>query len=149
MSIEKVIVRKPFNGQVVSYITSNGVVAYSDNLQFEEYKTNKSLEGVDVELITMDEYMIRHEEYYSTPFTKISEEDYYSSLEALPPVKWHWINPELNVFFMSEAYSGTMHDCLMFHKPTGTHWAGRKDILSSDEKLLQMFNQEALGINRN
>lgn len=75
--------------------------------------------GLPMELIGLDDYMALHDEAMRTEPKEITEREYISALECLPPVRWQ-VSEGIESFRMSERWSGSMtsiYACL-----SGRYW---------------------------
>ena len=96
--------------QTVTVIDSEGVerCAYS-GLTVAEYLAKNE----NCSVMTWDEVMpiitTLQDEAYINPFKEITEEQYYESLECLPPQKWETVDG-VNIFRMSEYLTGNITD---------------------------------------
>lgn len=81
-------------------------------MTFEEYKKDK--ENPNLTAVTIDELYKLSETYWKTFCSKwevVSEKDYDFALNCLPPLDWGDITPEINIFYMSEFYTGFVTRC--------------------------------------
>lgn len=129
----------PFDGSALTYVTDDGNVAFS-NLTLSEYLAAKEETGKTIVVLTPQIYAKWHEQFWSAPFKEISEKDYDYALNVLPPLKWHDLNPNLNIFFCLEATSGSIHACYIYNRQSGKYYAGSKSILSKDDDLIRCFS---------
>lgn len=127
-----------FRGTVYSLLR-NGVVEFTDGLTLDQYREKKGLPGLvampwDVYYKFLCDWQ---EKNVITPFTEISEEFYYEALECLPPLRWHDLAPDVNVFFCSEMTTGTITACYIKHQ--GRYFSALKHLHLSDPELLNSF----------
>jgi len=109
------------NNNINDYSTvTNGLVDYTfeydystqsmkhGNLTVAKYLESKGV--TDYEIISNDEFMTRHDEWfrstYLTPAIEITEEQFIDSLEVLPPMDWHRDTDGIEKFMMIERLIG-------------------------------------------
>lgn len=120
--MERVIYKKgEMCAQTVTYIDKEGIERCSctshylnmgQDLTVEEYLAKNP----DYVLMSWDEFLpmlnTMQDEAYLKPFKEITEEQYYESLECLPPQKWETVDG-VNIFRMSEYLTGNITDHLV------------------------------------
>ena len=141
METTNFIIELPYKGQLLNWLTETGEPAYTAYRNFEDYKEGKQKEGIEIALLSWEEYDKLNTSYWERDFTEISEEDYYSALYELPPLKWHCINETLNVFFCMEATSGIFNACYLKNKISGKFFSGQKSRFSSDAEILLSYSK--------
>lgn len=111
------------------------------NFTLEEYKTFKN--NPNLIAVPFDEFntkvLIPYHESLCGEFTEITEEKYWDALECLPPMKWHDLDSNFNVFFISEAYTASIHSCFIKDKKNKKYYTAMRDIFISDEVLLNQI----------
>lgn len=132
-----ILVETPFKGGVIAAF-ENEISVWGNGKTLAEYKPDYP----NSELITWDEFFEREEKRVVTRFTEISEKDYSTYLEQLPPHKWHDINERFNVFFNPEALTGIYNACHIRDYETGKYYAATKSRFSNDAELLQWILED-------
>lgn len=138
--IQEWIITIPFDGGCLTWIRpESGKIAYAEDLNLQQYSERK---GKKVRTVGNEELNRLHAEFWKQPFTVITEEQWENMLECLPPMKWHDLNKQWNVFFCSEAMSGQFHGCYLFDRVNSKYYSGMKSIYSSDAQILQDITNE-------
>jgi len=145
------IVSNPFNRRQYSSIT-NGRVDYSgalynsngENLTYAEYMSapERASKYINPRIVSDDEFFELYQQSERdmvTTFKEVTEEQYFDALECLPPMKWHNISSDLNVFFISEATTGVLHSCYIAQRSTGKYYSALRSRLETDEELNAVF----------
>jgi len=110
------------------------------NLTLEEYievKKDKDLEVVDT--FEMEKLYNQYQKSLTSNFVEITEDRWYEMLEVLPPMKWHDYKG-INIFFISEATSGSMHSCFI-KTHDKKYYESLQDIFSKDEVIYENFEK--------
>jgi hypothetical protein len=114
------------------------VLHYSDGLTFAQYNEQH---GGGLIAQTWDEFWPVLEKYntetYVKPWREITEEQYYDSLECLPPCKWHDLNNRFNSFFISEAWTADLHSFCIKDRKTGKYYSATRSRFISDSDLIK------------
>jgi len=114
------------------------------NLTFEEYKDlpeNKGKKLVAINNKKMDELLKIYYKGLKSKFKEITETRYNEMLECLPPMDWHNYRG-ISIFFIVEAYTGSMHSC--FIKTKGKHYEALRDASEGDEALYKDFRKDTI-----
>ena len=152
-TVKQWIVETPFNRRQYSSVT-NGTVDYSGylynnkgpNFTPEQYLADP-ISGAkynNPRIVSDSEFMELYEQSerdMMTNFREVTEAQYYEALECLPPMKWHDITKDLNVFFISEGMTGYLHDCYLSQKSTGKYYSALRSKFETDEELTEVFNR--------
>lgn len=96
----------------VQSILKNGIVAYSNGLNFEEYQKSK---GEKFRLISEgehDEFQRIYRKSLISEFTEITEDKYYEMMNVLPPTRCHNYRGA-EIFFVSECYTLDLYSCFI------------------------------------
>ena len=144
MKIAHVVVSLPYKGHIETYLNEIGQTADSEFTTFEDYKKANEEPNSEMVLLTWEEYQHLDNQYWETDFREITEERYSDALDELPPLKWHWINSTINVFFCLEAMSGSFHDCYIKDKGTGKYFSALKSIYLTDAEILSKYSQSKI-----
>ena len=86
-----------------------------------------------------DVYEKSIEPYYQRlrkPFVEVTEERFWDILECLPPMRWNKLGT-IEFFFISEAYTGPLHACLV-RKGDKYYEALREKFISKEDLLKQI-----------
>jgi len=132
----KFIVDTPFPGSAQTVIV-DGKLAYT-NLSLEEYLKEKP----NFRILSEDEFNIEHTQYWVTSFKEITEEEWWSYYEQLPPVKPRTIQKRYFVDFCSEAYSGAIHSIYFIDNKVKKYYTCRMNIFATDDAIVEKFNNE-------
>lgn len=100
-----------YRGTVQS-ILKNGIVAYSNGLNFEEYQKSK---GEKFRLISEgehDELQRIYRKSLISDFTEITEDRYYEMMNVLPPTRFHNYRGA-EIFFVGECYTLDLYSCFI------------------------------------
>ena len=130
------IVRDQFDGNALTTV-KDGKVMFS-NLTLDQYLGKEP----GLKLVSIDEFNTLHRNYYSTPFTEITEERFDFALGELPPRRWHNIGKRFNVFFCGEAFSGDIHSLFLHDRQTGKYYRGKTSVFSNDTAIIEKFERE-------
>lgn len=90
-----------------------------------EYFANmaKRSRNATLEAMTYEEFKKREREHIlSIPMYEISEEEFYEMLNVLPPIGWI-CHKNVEIFCMSEFYTGSYTNQYAHDKNTGKYWA--------------------------
>lgn len=137
-----------FQGSIENSITvfEDGValVDYTSKpTTFEEYKVQKNNPNlILVDEPTMDKMI---DDYYlrlEKPWEEITKQKYMNLLECLPPQGWRNISPGLNVFYMMEAYTGNLHDHLIFDRVQKKYFMALRPKDSTNIRLFNDYTQQ-------
>jgi len=108
MAKQRIVIDPDFKGYAQTYINEDGKCIYSGR-SLEEMRAEDGIEYITPSDEEMDKL---YNDYYKSlqkEWEDISEEYYYEMLEVLPPMNWRNIGSGVNVFCISEAYSGDLH----------------------------------------
>jgi len=124
---------KGFQGYVENTIGENGIVHYTDYLNFEEYvkqKGNRNL--IIINSRELEEEIKKYKKSQMEEFKEITEKEFYDLYECLPPMRLKTRNGAFS-FFISEAWNLTLHTfCFQYGDK---YYKGIRDILQTDEEL--------------
>jgi hypothetical protein len=140
MDYEKIIIKRPFNGNAQDFVKANGEIMFS-SLTLDEYLKDNP----DTEAITPEEYDKLHAEFFIRPFVEITADRWEEMLEVLPPMKWHTIAGRWNVFFLMEMTSGPFTAMYVKDYKTKLCYEGTKNAFQTDEQILADIKKEILG----
>lgn len=137
-----------FSGHCENTMTSKeGVPIHVDYMDkpttLEEYriqKNNPNLIAVDYPAIK--ELYDKYEQKLQKPWVEITKERYEDLLECLPPCGWRNISPGLNVFYMMEAYTGNLHDHLIFDRVQKKYFMALRPKDSTNIRLFNDYTQQ-------
>jgi len=142
-----------FNGAVESTMTApeglNPIyVDYSArlhnedrNLTLPEYR--KATNRPQLIALSWDEFVNQYYKPYldslQGDFKEITADQYNTSLECLPPQKWHDINSRFNSFYIMEAYTADLHSFYIKDRETGKYYTALRSKYISNEDLLRQL----------
>ena len=133
------IIKHPFPGYPQTIVDKETHKVYHTDLTLEEYLTANP----DTKVVTVDEYMTIHTEHHVTKFEETSEEIWISALECLPPLKWHKIpGASIEIFFQSEAYSGSIHSLYLHDYNKGKYFYCKVDVRTKDVDIVKKYEAE-------
>ncbi len=121
----------PYSGKAQS-ILKDGMVAYSNGLNFEQYQRSK---GEKFTLISEEEHEELQRKYRKSlisEFTEITEDKYYEMLNVLPPTRFHNYRGA-EIFFVSECHTLDLYNC--FIMANDKHYCALRPIREPSEKL--------------
>ena len=85
-------------------------------------QTAKKCRKATFEAMTFDEFLIRQKKHLlDKPMHEITEERFYEMLNVLPPLCWTQ-HKNVEIFCMSEFYTGSFTDQYAHDKNTGKFW---------------------------
>lgn len=125
--------KEGYKGFIENVIGEDGIVHYTDFLNFEEYKKEKANENlVVIDQKQLEEETGKYKRSRMKVFEEITEEEFYRLYECLPPVR-----PKKRCgafsFFMQEAWVLSLHTfCFKYN---GNYYKGIRDILQKEEDL--------------
>lgn len=132
------IVREHFDGNALTTV-KDGKVMFS-NLTLDQYLQKEP----GLRLVSIDEFSALHKNYYSTPFTEITEERFNFALSELPPRRWHNIGKRFNVFFCGEAFSGDIHSLYLLDRQSNKYYRGKTSVFATDAAILEKFENDVV-----
>lgn len=130
--------KEGYNGFVENVIGEDGIVHYTDFLNFEEYKKEKANESlVIIDEKQLEEEIRKYKRSRMKVFEEISKDEFYRLYECLPPVR-----PKKRCgafsFFMQEAWTLSLHTfCFKYN---GKYYKGIRDILQKEKGLERDIN---------
>lgn len=128
----------PYRGSVQN-ILIDGLVAYSDGLDFERYQKSK---GESFKLISEGEHDELQREYRRsliTEFTEITEDRYFNMMDILPPTRHHGYRGA-EIFFVSECHVLDLYSC--FIMANGKFYSALRPIGEPSEGLTAFLELE-------
>jgi hypothetical protein len=132
------IIKTPFPGYPQTIVEKETKIVHFSDLPLEEYlKANP-----EMRVVTVEEYEQLHHDHHVRAFSEITEEIWDSALNCLPPLKWHTIQEkgqQLNVFFCSEPYSGTIHGFYLFDRRTRKYYCCKIDVRTKDSDIVKKY----------
>lgn len=147
------ICNEPFNGSILNtmhngivdytgeqvenkYISEDGAevteISFVNGLTFEQYKEKKGGNLKVVDGVELDALLKEYHENLKEDFTEVTEERFFDALECLPPKRWH-THRGIELFFMCEAYTGTLYTC--YARVNKSHYKALRCITESSEEL--------------
>lgn len=131
--------KKAFRGVALGEIGEDGIVKYSDNLNFEEYKLNFN----NPDLIVIDKKQLEDMIYIykrskMKVFKEISEDEFYDKFESLPPKNIKNKNGVFSFFMGGGALDLTLQN-FYFQYKSNFYW-GIRDPEESEEYLDHEIN---------
>lgn len=135
------IVREQFDGNAMTTV-KDGKVMFS-NLSLEDYLQKEP----GLKLVSIEEFNALHKNYYSSPFSEITEDRFDFAMGELPPKRWHNIGKRFNVFFSGEAFSGDIHSVYLLDRENQKYYRGKTSVFSTDQNILDKFSQEVEPLN--
>lgn len=133
---------------VETFTLPNGTVAYTGGLSVEEYIASNP--DKQLKVITEDEMVQRYLEFTKElqgPYIECTEKHFYDMMEVLPPKRMYNLTDTISMFFVGEAYSGTLHSIYIYDKLRDKYYTAVRDILMGDAELLEDFLSQTKNIN--
>lgn len=127
----------------------SAIVDYTE-MTFAEYKKSNPNKEYTTPMLWEDYYENIEKPYLKNlcgEWKETTEERYWDMLECLPPMKWHDIQSGINMFFVSECYSGDLYTCCLRLTNNGTkkyYSALRSKYITDSEVLTELKNQNII-----
>lgn len=107
--------------------------------EYRDYKGNQNLIAISDE--EMDVLFQKYEKSLEKPWAEITEAEYWDALECLPPCKWHDLNSRFNSFFISEAYTGSLHRHCIKDRKTDKYYSALRCRFIKDKELIEQLEK--------
>jgi len=133
-----------FKGTCINAITNYPIVDYTEGKKWEDYKKDKEEADptIKLELIDTKQFDEKLETYYKSlvsEWSEVDEDRYMDALECLPPMKWHDLESGINIFYISEAYTGDLHTAYIHARNRGEnkYFSATRRLRETDAELLE------------
>ena len=126
--------KKEFRGVVENEIREDGIVCYTDNLNFEEYK--RSVNNPDLIVIDqkqLDDMIYKYKRSRMKVFEEITEEEFYDKYECLPPRRIKKKDGAFSFFMGGGALELTLQN--FYFKYKGKYYYGIRDLEEKEDYL--------------
>lgn len=143
---------KKFDGYCQTSITGENIneqnldesiMDYGQGQTFKQYKEAKGGELIAVEWeVFKEQYLNPYYKSLQKPFKEITYDEWNDMLNCLPPDNWHDFAAGLNVFFMSERYTGNLTSCYIRDRANDKYYTALRPDDYTDEQLLIDFNNK-------
>lgn len=125
---EMVIISVPFNGTLISFVDTNGIVEYSNGQTYQEYK-----QGKNVKLVTWYDYEVIRIQFFCKQLIPCSEQDFDLAHNGAKK-KEKFIRRRYRVIFgtMVAPFIFVVH---VYDKQEDNYYTGIKTIMLTDIEL--------------
>lgn len=124
---------KGFNGSVENTIGEDGIVHYTSELNFEEYRKEKGNENlIVIDSGRLEKEIEKFKRSQMKVFEEISHEEFYRLYEVLPPKRIFKRDGAFS-FFVGEPWNMTLYTFCF--KSGDKYYKGIRDILMKDGEL--------------
>lgn len=138
--VNEIIIKRPFDGEVFSYIVRDGKPAYSNYRTFSKLVEAPEHKGQEFELVTWAEFKRLYDQYWQTSFKEISEEEYEKHFDYFA-VRKQWLDSRIYGFFTGVPERSHIHNFYLYDHKLGKYFTARKNILLSEKDLLDSYYQ--------
>lgn len=112
----------------------------------EDYikRKNSEVPGSNFVMVNWDDFYVLIKQYVNEEqgeWAEVTEEEYDYALGCLPPMKWHDLTEDINIFFISEAYHFSLHSAFIYYRKNGKYYNATRDHYRTDEDLTNDFLQ--------
>ncbi len=133
---------------VQTFTLPDGTVAYTNGLSVEEYISSNP--DKQLKVITEDEMVQRYLEFtkeLQEPYVECTAKNYDDMLSVVPPKRMYNLTDTISMFFVGEAYSGSLYSIYIYDRFRDKYYTAVRDILLKDDELLEDFLSQTKNIN--
>ena len=135
---------KPFKGYCDATVTKETGHVHYTGKTLPEYLKEESIKNYH--LLEWDDfyelYYKKHLNSLQGDFREISAEQYDDWLNCLPPMRWGNIARGVNMFFIMEAYTADLHECVL--KIGNKHYSALRSKFIKGEEIINQLKKQGI-----